>query len=163
MWAGFFGTHYYGTSRRSLDQARATGKDLLLDIDVQGAAQVKKNLPEAVSVFILVPSRQELEHRLRYRRLDQDSVIERRLKQAAIEIQGYSKYDFVIVNENLEHASECLNAIVLLARWKTREPGATLTPEVQRWMELAESCRTTTAAARVEPILKSFGVEAAIK
>jgi guanylate kinase len=60
-----FGTHYYGTSRRFLDEARAAGHDLLLDIDVQGAAQVKQRVPDAISVFILPPSRQELEHRLR--------------------------------------------------------------------------------------------------
>ena len=159
-WAVLFGTHYYGTSRRSLDQARATGQDLLLDIDVQGAAQVKKNLPEAISVFIMPPSRQELEHRLRYRRLDQDSVIERRLKQAATEIQGYTRYDYAIVNENLEHASACLNAIVLEARWRTRNNDGPPSPEVRKWMELADSCRTSVAAQRVEPILRSFGVEA---
>lgn len=156
-WAVLFGTHYYGTSRRSLDQARVTGQDLLLDIDVQGAAQVKKSLPEAISIFILPPSRQELEHRLRYRRLDQEHVMERRLKQAALEIQNYSKYDYVIVNDNLERASACLNAIVLEARWRKRHSGdGPPGPEVLRWIEMADSCRTSKAAKGVEPILSSF-------
>lgn len=152
-----FGTHYYGTSRRFLDQARASGSDLLLDIDVQGAAQVKKAVPDAVSVFILPPSRQELEQRLRYRRLDPDHVIERRLKQAATEISGYGSYDFVLVNDKVERASECLNSIVLAERWKRRHGnGDAQDPTVRRWMDLAESRRTARVQAEIEPILKTF-------
>lgn len=152
-----FGTHFYGTSRRFLDQARASGSDLLLDIDVQGAAQVKKAVPDAISVFILPPSRQELEQRLRYRRLDPDHVIERRLKQAATEISGYGSYDFVLVNDKVERASECLNAIVLAERWKRRNGnGDAQDPKVRRWMELAESSRTARVRAEIGPILKTF-------
>ena len=152
-----FGTHYYGTSRRFLDEARTSGKDLLLDIDVQGAAQVKKNVPDAASIFILPPSRQELEYRLRYRRLDQERVIERRLQQAATEIRGYANYDYVLVNDNLERASECLNGIVLAERWKRRHGnGAPQDPQARRWLELAESRRTARVRAEIEPILKTF-------
>src|ERR1035438_9559166 len=84
-----FGKHSYGTARRFLDTARATGQDLLLDIDVQGAQQVRDKLPGTVSVFILPPSRQVLEQRLRERGQDTEADIERRLRQAATEIQGY--------------------------------------------------------------------------
>src|SRR3972149_11997686 len=73
-WAEVFG-HYYGTARRFMEEARQAGQDLLLDIDVQGAAQVKQKIPEAVSIFILPPSRQELEWRLRRRGQDSEEVI----------------------------------------------------------------------------------------
>jgi guanylate kinase len=157
-WAVVFGTHYYGTSRRFLDEARAAGKDLVLDIDVQGAAQVRDKLKETASVFILPPSRQDLELRLRYRRQDADHVIERRLKQAATEIQGYSNYDFVLVNRDLDEASEKLNAIVLAERWKRRSANGQPGPEARRWLELAESCRKQNVEAEIAPILKTFAV-----
>jgi guanylate kinase len=155
-YARVFG-QYYGTHRSVLDRAAQAGKDLLLDIDVQGAAQVKQKVPDAISVFILPPSREVLEQRLRYRRLDPEHVIERRLRQAASEISGYGSYDFVLVNDNLEQASARLNAIVLAERWKRRNGnGAAADPEVRRWMELAESRRTARVRAEIEPILKTF-------
>ncbi len=154
-WAVVFGTHFYGTSRRFLDEARAAGKDLLLDIDVQGAAQVKQKLPEAVSIFILPPSREELEHRLRFRRLDAPHVIARRLQQAATEIQGYSNYDYVLINDDVDRASECLNAIVLAARWQ-RNGSTKGEHEVKRWLELAASSRKEVVQGQVEPILRTF-------
>lgn len=161
-WALVFGSHYYGTARRFLEEARAKGYDLLLDIDVQGAAQVKRKVPEAKSVFILPPSRQELEHRLRYRRLDPAEVIDRRLSQAATEIQGYSNYDYILVNDNLERASEQLNAIVLGERWRARRnQGDSQPPDsaVSRWLELANACRQEVVHQKVEPILKTFAAQ----
>jgi len=80
-WAEVFG-NYYGTHRGILEEAQAQGKDLVLDIDVQGARQLRSGIPEAVSVFILAPSRQILEHRLRARGEDREDVIERRLRDA---------------------------------------------------------------------------------
>ncbi len=157
-----FGTHYYGTARRFLEEARARGYDLLLDIDVQGAAQVKQKVPEAKSVFILPPSRQELEHRLRYRRLDPAEVIDRRLSQAATEIQGYSNYDYVLVNDNLERASEQLNSIVLAERWRTRQKQHDSEPadsQVSHWLELANACRQEVVHQKVEPILRTFAAK----
>ena len=151
--AEVFGTHYYGTARRFLDEARASGQDLLLDIDVQGAKQVRDKLPETISVFILPPSRKELEHRLRFRRLDPEHVIERRLKQAATEIRGYSAYDYVLINKDLGHASNCLNAIVLAARAKRN--GDT-SPEAAEWERLSESCRTAVVQSEIQPILDTF-------
>ena len=115
-WAQVFGKDYYGTHRGILEQACAAGKDLVLDIDVQGARQLKKKIPEAVTIFILAPSRQELEHRLRTRSEDPDEVITRRLKGAAEEIRNYKNYDYVLINRDLAEAEATLSAIVRAER-----------------------------------------------
>jgi guanylate kinase len=108
--------NYYGTHRGVLDQARAAGKDLVLDIDVQGARQLKLKIPEAVSVFILAPSREVLEQRLRSRGEDREEVILRRLKEAADEIRKYKDYDYVLINRDLPEAEATLAAIVRAER-----------------------------------------------
>ncbi|MGI8987959.1 MAG: guanylate kinase [Bryobacteraceae bacterium] len=104
--------NYYGTHRGALEQAEREGKDLVLDIDVQGARQLKSKLPEAVTVFVLPPSRRVLEQRLRARSEDPDSVIERRLRDAAREIRNYHNYDYVLINDDLEHSVKTLSGIV---------------------------------------------------
>ena len=104
--------NYYGTSRLYLDRARAEGKDLVLDIDVQGARQLKKRIPDAVSIFILAPSRDLLEQRLRARSEDSEAVIERRLRGAAEEIRNYDQYDFVLVNKDLDESAMRLKSII---------------------------------------------------
>ena len=104
--------NYYGTSRLYLDRARAEGKDLVLDIDVQGARQLKKRIPDAVSIFILAPSRDILEQRLRARSEDSEAVIERRLRGAAEEIRNYDQYDFVLVNKDLDESAMRLKSII---------------------------------------------------
>jgi guanylate kinase len=108
--------NYYGTHRGYLDRAEAEGKDLVLDIDVQGARQLRVRIPEAVSVFVLAPSRDELEERLRARSEDSDEVIERRLRGAAEEIRDYSAYDYVLVNEDVDEAADTLASIVKAER-----------------------------------------------
>src|SRR5574341_298043 len=100
-YAEVFG-HYYGTHRSVLDRARAGKLDLVLDIDVQSARQLKSRIPDAVSIFILAPSRDVLEQRLRARSEDSAEVIRRRLRDAAEEIGNYSAYDYVIVNKEVE-------------------------------------------------------------
>lgn len=110
-WAKVF-ENYYGTHRGYLDQARAGGRDLLLDIDVQGAAQLKKRIPGAVSIFILAPSRQVLEQRLRARGEDAEEVIQRRLMGAAREIRNYQNYDYVLVNSQLDESVMRLRSII---------------------------------------------------
>jgi guanylate kinase len=110
-WADVFG-NYYGTHRGVLEEARAHDKDLVLDIDVQGARQLKSRIPDAVTVFILAPSRQILERRLRARGEDRDEVIERRLREAAGEICRYHDYDYILINRDLEESDAILNAIV---------------------------------------------------
>jgi len=109
--AGVFGK-CYGTHREVLDRARAEGKDLVLDIDVQGARQLKTRFPEAVTVFILPPSREELEQRLRARGEDSEEVIQRRLRDAAEEIRNYNAYDYTIINRDRDQAAEVLSSIV---------------------------------------------------
>ncbi len=114
-WAEVFG-NYYGTARSVLDKARDRNQDLILDIDVQGAAQLREKLPEAVTVFILPPSRKELEARLRNRSSDPDEVIERRLRDASREVRNYEQYDYVLVNDQLEASFEKLRGILLAER-----------------------------------------------
>ena len=114
-WAEVFG-NYYGTHRGILEEAQAQGKDLVLDIDVQGARQLRSRIPEAVSVFILAPSRQILEQRLRARGEDREDVIERRLRDAAEEIRQYSVYDYVLINRDLDESDATLSAIVRAER-----------------------------------------------
>jgi guanylate kinase len=114
-YAEVFG-NYYGTHRSVLDRAVAAGKDLVLDIDVQGARQLKRKIPEAVTIFILAPSRIVLERRLRARGEDSDMVIERRLRDAAKEISNYAQYDYVLINEDLRRSEETLASIVQAER-----------------------------------------------
>jgi len=109
--------------------------DLVLDIDVQGARQLKDQIPEAVTVFILAPSRQILEQRLRARSEDRDDVIERRLREAAEEIRNYNAYDYVLINRDLCESDQVLRAIVC-----------------------AERVRRTRIEDQIRPILDTFQV-----
>ena len=114
-WAKVF-DNYYGTSRQELARAEGLGKDLVLDIDVQGARQLKEKIAGAVSIFILAPSRTELEQRLRSRSEDSDAVIRRRLEEAAAEIRNYSAYDYVIVNDRVDESARNLRSIIRAER-----------------------------------------------
>jgi guanylate kinase len=114
-WAEVFG-NYYGTHRSFLERARAEGKDLLLDIDVQGERQLKARVPDAVAVFVLAPSRSELEHRLRARSEDSEQVIERRHQGAAVEIRNFSAYDYVLINREIEKSVDTLASILKTER-----------------------------------------------
>lgn len=116
-WAEVFG-QYYGTHRSYLERAAAEGCDLVLDIDVQGARQLKGNVPNAVSVFVLVPSREELERRLRRRSEDAEEAIRRRLGEAAREMAAYTAYDYLLVNNEVEAATRHLAAIIEAERLK---------------------------------------------
>ncbi len=158
-WAEVYGGYFYGTPRRFLDEAVELGWDLLLDIDVLGHEQVKKQFGErAVSVFIAPPSRPELEKRLRLRGLDSEQMIGRRLARAAREIQDYWKYDYTVINDDVERASERLNSIVLAERWRRRGDGRAAETDLARWQEVAKSCRQEAVRAHMEPILKTFGM-----
>jgi guanylate kinase len=108
--------NYYGTHVSELERAGTEGVDLILDIDVQGARQLKGKLLEAVSIFILPPSREVLEQRLRARSQDSEPVIRRRLHEAAEEIRNYSQYDYVLVNREVEASVETLEFIVKATR-----------------------------------------------
>ena len=161
-WAEVYGGYLYGTPRRFLDEAAQLGWDLLLDIDVLGHEQVKKLFGErSVSVFIAPPSRPELEKRLRQRGLDSDPMIERRLARAAREIRDYWKYDYAVINDDREQASERLNSIVLAERWRRRTGAGGQGPgdgtQAARWLEIAGACRQDVVRSEVEPILRTFG------
>src|ERR1700756_1697417 len=129
----------YGTAREFLRQAGRKGHDLLLDIDVQGAAQIKRNLTDSISIFVLPPDRQTLEWRLRNRKEDSEDVIQRRLVTASREIEEYDKYDYVLINDQLEKSIERLQAIVLSERLR-REQRA-LSEEERAIVERAERLR----------------------
>jgi len=153
--ASVYGTNYYGTARRFLREAEQKGNDLLLDIDVQGAAQIKQKLPHAVSIFVLPPDRKTLEWRLRKRGEDSDEVIHRRLDAARREIENYDKYDYILINDKLEESSDSLQAIVLSER--LLRSGAPLSAENKKIVELADRHRLANIRHRVRPILESFG------
>jgi guanylate kinase len=158
-WASVFG-NYYGTACRSLTDARAAGKDLLLDIDVQGAGQVQEKIPDAVSIFVLPPNPEELAARLRNRSIEEGSLdeeeIARRLAKARGEIEAYRQYRYILVNDKLDYAVESLKAIVIAER--ARRHGAPEDPETARMMQLADKCRQANATDRLEPVLASFGL-----
>jgi guanylate kinase len=102
----------YGTGVRAVQEALANGEELLLEIDWQGARQVRARLPEACSIFILPPSRQSLELRLKARSTDSDEVIARRLRDAALDLSHWSEFDYVVINDDFEQAIADLQAIV---------------------------------------------------
>ncbi len=117
-WAEVYG-NLYGTSKSQVLKALNEGKDILLDIDTQGALQVKKNFPEAVLIFILPPSFKELERRLRSRGTDDEKTIEKRLKVARKEVERAPLYDYIVVNDVLEKAYEKLRSIVIAEKCRT--------------------------------------------
>lgn len=133
-WAKVF-DDYYGTHNRYINQGAAEGKDVVLDIDVKGARQLRKRIPEAVSVFVLAPSREELEKRLRARGDVSELVIRKRVAVAAREIEDFSQFTHVLVNDDVERASDLLHSIVKAARVR---------------------CGNKDVAARVTKILGTF-------
>jgi guanylate kinase len=132
-WAEYYG-QLYGTSRAFVEQQLTSGCDVILDIDVQGARQVKTRIEEAISVFILPPSFIELERRLRSRRLESDEAIHRRLEIAKGEIPYYRDYDYIVVNDILDNSIQTLEAIVRAVR-----------------------ARSPRQQAKIEEIIASFG------
>jgi len=125
-WAEVHG-NCYGTSLATLEQAAEQGVDLLLDIDFQGATQLKKNYRHGVFVFILPPNFAELERRLRGRDTDTDEVISKRLKNAEREISEAGWYDYLVVNDDFQTALGELSAIVTAERCRSQRNGAILT------------------------------------
>jgi len=132
-WAEYYG-QLYGTSRVFVEEHLVAGCDVILDIDVSGARQVKSRIREAIAVFILPPSFAELERRLRARRLESDEAIHRRLEIAKSEIPSYRDYDYIVVNDILDNSIQTLEAIVRATR-----------------------ARSTRQQAKIEEIIASFG------
>jgi guanylate kinase len=155
-WAEVFG-NFYGTAASALVHARERGKDLLLDIDVQGALQVMKKLPEAVSIFILPPSPQVLEMRLRNRsqaeHMTIEAVIERRLTEAREELKQLRHYRYALVNDVLDQAVTELRAVVLSERAVAAGDDSQV-PNTDA--ATAANCRTTTPSPHLEAALATF-------
>src|SRR5271154_5519197 len=153
-WAEGFGKDYYGTGGSALGHAKKAAKDLLLDIDVQGAKQVMKKLPEAVSIFIMPPSPEILEMRLRHRTVAEEAasksavsepVIQQRLAEARHELKQMRDYKYALVNDVLEQAVTELRAIVLCERG------------VRNGVQtVASSCRTDAASPKLKAALSTF-------
>jgi guanylate kinase len=104
--------NYYGTGRAPVEEQLSQGRDVILEIDWQGAQQVRRALPECVTIFILPPSRRALEERLRNRQTDSNEVIERRLKDAVGDMSHWKEFDYVVVNDSFERAVTDLSRIV---------------------------------------------------
>lgn len=126
--------NFYGTSRTWLEQGMSKGHDMLLEIDWQGAQQVRRQFPEAATIFILPPSIAELEHRLRSRAADSEDVIARRLAGALGEMRHVSEFDFVIINNDLDVALGDLKAAVRASRLRFARQRARH-PEVFRFLD----------------------------
>ena len=163
--------NYYGTARSFLREAFTRGNDLILDIDVQGAGQVKEKLQAAISIFILPPSREELERRLRRRTLaenetrrqltgegksadEMEAVLQRRLQEASREIENYSQYDYILVNEKVEPAIDVLQSIVRAERVKrSPEPARAGDEQV---LATADAAERPNMMQQVQKILGTF-------
>lgn len=152
-YAEVFG-NYYGTARRFLRDAEQHGRDLLLDIDVQGAKQIQDKVPKATSIFILPPNRKILEERLRKRSEDADEVIERRLDKATSEIANYTRYNYILINDQLEDSIKLLRAIVRGERLV--RAGHPLSEEEKKVVALGDCCRLANVRDRLKQILDSF-------
>jgi guanylate kinase len=126
----------YGTHEKLVEEHLSQGLDVVLDIDVQGAEQVRRGVPEAILIFILPPSCEVLEARLRARDLNAPDDIERRLRNAAIEVQLYERFDYVVLNDDLDRALAQLEAIII-----------------------AERCRPDRQRNRIESVIATFGGE----
>jgi guanylate kinase len=159
--ADVFG-EYYGTARSTLREAFAAGRDLLLDIDVQGAAQVRAKMPEAVSIFLMPPSPEILAYRLRNRSraegVNREEIIEKRLAKAKQEIENYREYGYILVNDILEVAVDQMASIVGAERIRRGQVSTAPPAEVERTIRLAEGCQRVNSEARIQPILRAFGV-----
>jgi guanylate kinase len=150
----------YGTARLSLDDARAAGHDLLLDIDVQGAGQVRKKTPEAVSIFVLPPNPKVLRTRLRNRSRAEgvvnESELYRRLSEASREIENFRQYSYILVNDILDRAVAQLEAIVLAERYYRN--GEPIAYRSRRVLEVAAACLQANSQERLKPVLEAFGI-----
>jgi len=152
--------NFYGTARQSLDEARRLGHDLLLDIDVQGAGQVRKAMPEAVTIFVLPPNPKVLRTRLRNRFRAEGQVHEaelyRRLSEATKEIEKYREYSYILINDVLDRAVAQLEAIILAERYYRN--GEPIAYRSRRVLEVAAACRLSNSQERIKPVLEAFGI-----
>jgi guanylate kinase len=152
--------NYYGTARASLEAARLAGNDLVLDIDVQGAAQVRAKMPEAVSIFVMPPNPKVLRTRLRNRSraegVEDEAEVFRRLSEARKEIENYREYGYILVNDILDRAVAQLEAIVLAERFYRN--GEEIAFRSRRVLEVAATCLQVNSQERLRPVLEAFRI-----
>ena len=127
--------NYYGTAVANIEEKLKQGEDVILEIDWQGAAQVRKLIPYSVNIFILPPSLEALEERLRGRGQDSDEIIARRMRDAKSETSHYSEYDYLVVNDEFENALIDLKSIVLARRCRFEAQTQHLTPLLQELLD----------------------------
>ena len=158
-YAEVFG-NLYGTSRQSLDEALEAGNDLMLDIDVQGAAQIRAKMHEAVGIFVLPPNPKVLRTRLRNRMRAEGKMNEgelyRRLGEASREIENFRDYGYILVNDVLDRAVAQLEAIVLAERFYRN--GEAIAFRSRRVLEVAGACMQANSQERLKPVLEAFGI-----
>ena len=127
--------NYYGTAIANIETKLKQGEDVILEIDWQGAAQVRKQLPYSVNIFILPPSQSALEERLRGRGQDSDEIIARRMRDAKSETSHYTEYDYLVVNDDFEDALIELKSIVLARRSRFAAQSQRLTPLIKELLD----------------------------
>ena len=111
-WAEVYG-NFYGTLKKPVEDALQSGKSILLDIDIQGARQVKQNAPQCTSIFILPPDLETLEQRLRSRKTDSEEIIQKRMRESKEQLRGCGEFDFLVINDVLEGAHDCFQGILI--------------------------------------------------
>jgi len=132
-WAKVYG-HYYGTPLHFVKEKIAAGKDVILDIDIQGAQEVKKKIPEAILIFIIPPSWEELQRRITNRSTDSLEVIKKRLKAARKEIKVARDFDYIVINDILENALQELTSIIQATKVRTNKRW----PEIERLLQVSQ-------------------------
>ena len=110
--------NYYGTPKKPVEDWISQGKDVILEIEVQGAEEVKKNSPDAITIFLIPPSMQELRTRLKTRGTEDGSVMEKRLVKAAVEMSQAEKYDYIVINDSVDKCTEKVLGIIMAERYK---------------------------------------------
>ena len=132
-WAKVYG-HYYGTPLHFVKEKIAAGKDVILDIDIQGAQEVKKKIPEAILIFIIPPSWEELQRRITNRSTDSLEVIKKRLKAARKEIKVARVFDYIVINDILENALQELTSIIQATKARTNKRWS----EIERLLQVSQ-------------------------
>src|SRR5438874_11908014 len=146
-WADVYG-HLYGTSTLQVEQERAAGRDLILEIDVQGAESIRREVADAISIFILPPSFELLRNRLVARATDSAADLERRLKGAPAEVAQYEHFDYVILNDDINRASQQLAAVIYAERARRERQRITLKEALDDFGVMSEPGAVTTGSRR---------------
>jgi guanylate kinase len=149
-WADVYG-HLYGTNALQVERERQTGRDIILEIDVQGAASIRRQVPDSISIFILPPSFELLRNRLVARATDSAADLERRLKGASREVAQYEHFDYVILNDDINRASQQLASVISAERARRERQKISLRDALEDFGDVSESCYFGTATGSTDP------------